>query len=82
MNGAARRAALVLVAYVCVAVLVIAVADWVRPVLALPASFPRLLRGLLALGLPVALLLAWHYPKLGHHGMNPGDDGPAEGRGP
>lgn len=68
---AARRLAVVLLAYVAVAGAVWVVAGWARRVLALPASFLDLLGIGLALGLPLAGLLAWHYPKLGHHGMHP-----------
>jgi len=70
-KGGGRRIAIVLVAYLVVAWLVLGVAEWARPVLALPVLFPRILRNGLALGLPLALLLAWYYPKMGHHGGEP-----------
>lgn len=67
-DGGARRVALAGAGYLVVAALVLLVAGWVRPVLALPPLFPRLLRAVLAVGLPVTLVLAWRYPRLGHHG--------------
>ncbi len=69
--SAARRVAVVLLAYVVVAGTVWAVAGWARRVLALPASFLDLLGIGLAVGLPLAGLLAWYYPRLGHHGIHP-----------
>ena len=69
-QGAVRRIAVVLIGYLVVAWLVLGVADWARPVLALPVLFPRLLRNGLAAGLPIALLLAWYYPSMGHHGAD------------
>jgi hypothetical protein len=73
MSGGLRRVALVLVAYVVVAWIVIALAGQVQPLLALPGSFVRILRAGLGLGLPVALLVAWNYPRIGHHGAHPPD---------
>jgi len=70
-QGGLGRIAVVLIAYVVVAWLVLGVAEWARPVLALPVLFPRLLRNGLAVGLPIALLLAWYYPSMGHHGAEP-----------
>ena len=70
-QGAVRRIAVVLIAYAVVAWLVLGVAEWARPVLALPVLFPRLLRNGIAVGLPIALLLAWYYPSMGHHGGEP-----------
>jgi hypothetical protein len=58
---------------------VLMAAAWVRPVLALPAAFTTLLRGAVVVGLPFALALAWHYPKLGHHGIHPDHEGPPGG---
>lgn len=78
MNGeVARRVAGVGLAYLVGAVLVVGVVDWVRPVLALPALFSRLVRVALAAGFVIALLLAWQYPRLGHHGATP--VGPEQG---
>jgi hypothetical protein len=79
--GGPRRVVLVAVGYLTTAVVVFRAADWVRPVLALPAAFTRLLGVGLAAGLPLALLLAWHYPKLGHHGMHADRVDPPEGGG-
>lgn len=61
--------------YALAAALVLGVAGWARPVLALPALFPRALRTALIGGLPVALVLAWHYPRIGHHGAAPDREG-------
>lgn len=74
-SGGLRRVVLVGLAYGVVAVLVFAVAGWVRPILALPAAFPRMLRMMVGVGFPVALLIAWHYPNIGHHGAVPGEEG-------
>ena len=76
-DGALRRVVVTGLAYGAVGLLVLAVAGWVRPVLALPAAFPRMLRVMLLGGFPVALLIAWHYPRIGHHGGTP--QGPAQG---
>lgn len=65
---------LVGLAYGVVAALVLGVAGWIRPVLALPATFPRMLRVMVAVGFPIALLIAWHYPNIGHHGAGPGSE--------
>ena len=70
-GGGVRRVGVVLVAYVAGAWLVLGVAGWVGPALALPDLFPRLLMRGLALGLLLALVLAWHYPRIGHHGRPP-----------
>ena len=66
--GGLRRSVMVGVAYVVGAWLVLGLAGWLRGVLALPGLFTILLRWGLGGGLLVALLLAWHYPKLGHDG--------------
>lgn len=71
-----RRVAIVVAIYLVVALVVLPVSEWARRIFALPGLFSDLLRlGLLA-GLPVAAVLAWHYPKLGH------GDGPATGGSP
>lgn len=59
-----RRIAGVLVVYVLVAWMVLQVAGWARPALALPVLFDTLLRGALAFGVLVAVLMAWHYPRI------------------
>ena len=41
------------------------VSGWVRRALALPSLFETLLRGGLLLGVPIAVLAAWYYPRLG-----------------
>jgi hypothetical protein len=56
--------------YLLTTLVVVAVAGWVRTVLALPELFLTLLRGAAFVGFPLAL--AWHYPDLGHHGAPPG----------
>lgn len=60
--------------YAIVAALVLGVAGWIRPILALPADFPRLLRVMVTVGFPIALVIAWHYPSIGHHGAAPGSE--------
>jgi hypothetical protein len=70
---------MVLTVYVVVAWTVLGVTDWLRRVLALPELFDTLLRGGMVVGLPVAALLAWKYPVLGHGGAVPalpGEVGP------
>lgn len=54
--------------YVVLAIVVLLFADWVARLLALPPLFDTLLRWGLGLGLPIALLVAWHYPRIGVHG--------------
>jgi hypothetical protein len=69
MDGdAGRRILSVLVAYVLAAWVVVLLADWLAVVLALPPMFDSMLRWGIGLGLPVALLMAWKYPEIGHHG--------------
>ncbi len=63
-ESAFRRIACVLIAYVLVAWTVLQVAGWARPALALPVLFDTLLRGALAFGVPVAVVMAWHYPRI------------------
>ena len=70
-----RRALVVGAGYVATAWVVLRVAAWVRPIFALPELFLVLLRWGVVLGLPVAVLLAWHYPRLGHHGAPPPPEG-------
>jgi hypothetical protein len=71
MSGGLRRVALVGLAYLLLAGVVVVVADRVRALLALPAAFPWLVRLGLVLGLPVALVIAWSYPRIGYHGAVP-----------
>ena len=73
--GGLRRVVLVGLAYGVVAAFVLSVAGWIRPILALPADFPRLLRVMVTVGFPIALLIAWHYPNIGHHGAPPEGEG-------
>ena len=74
MAPALRRALAVGAGYVVAAWVVMRVAGWARVVLVLPELFLVLLRWGVGLGLPVALLLAWHYPSLGHHGAPPSEE--------
>ena len=67
-SGAGRRVLSVLLGYVLAGWIILLVADWVAAVFALPPLFDTLLRWGLGLGLPVALLIAWKYPDIGHHG--------------
>ena len=59
-----RRIVWVLVSYACVGWLVLQGSEWLRRALALPVLFETLLRGALAVGVPVALLMAWRYPDI------------------
>ena len=63
--GRIRRVAVVLLVYVLVAWFALQVADWLRGVLALPPIFRTLVTGLILAGVPVSILVAWHYPDLG-----------------
>ena len=72
-----RRVVIVLAIYAVVAVVVLPASDWARRILALPELFADLLRLGIVLGIPVAALLAWHYPSLGH-GDTPRGDIPPE----
>ncbi len=74
MLTALRRAVAVGAGYLAVAWVVLRVAEGARVVLVLPELFLVLLRWGVGLGLPLALLLAWHYPSLGHHGAPPVDE--------
>ncbi len=60
-----RRVAMVLTVYVVVAWIVLQLAEWLRGVLALPPLFDTLLLGMIAVGVPVAVLVAWRYPDVG-----------------
>jgi len=62
----AVRIAIVVTLYVVVAWGVLGVTDWARRMLVLPELFDSLLRGGIVIGLPLAALLAWKYPELGH----------------
>ncbi|MDE3005809.1 MAG: hypothetical protein ACPGPI_01480 [Longimicrobiales bacterium] len=70
-TGAARRILIVLLGYVVTAWVVLLLAEWLARVFALPPLFDTLLRWGIGLGLPVALLIAWRYPEIGHHGRDP-----------
>ncbi len=67
-SSAVRRILSVLLGYLLVAWVVVMLSDWLAAVLALPSLFDSMLRWGIALGLPVALLIAWKYPEIGHHG--------------
>lgn len=60
-----RRIAVVLLVYLLVAWFALQVADWLRGVLALPPIFRSLVTGLILAGIPVSILVAWHYPQVG-----------------
>ena len=75
MALALRRVLVVGSTYLVVSWLVLRVAGWARVVLVLPDLFLALLRWGLAGGLVVALVLAWYYPSLGHHGSPPREGG-------
>lgn len=62
---ALRRVVWVLVFYVVAAAIVLQGGFWLQRVLFLPPLFGRLLVGMVALGIPVAIALAWRYPHLG-----------------
>ena len=59
------RLALTAVGYAIGAAVLLPVLRFVRQLLYLPPLFVTLGLGLLALGLPVALLIAWRYPNVG-----------------
>lgn len=66
MSGSAvRRVLIVLLFYAAVAWLVLGGAGWLQTALALPRLFDDLLRLGLALGVPIAVVIAWRYPRLG-----------------
>lgn len=67
-RGTVRRISIVLVCYLGAALIVMAVLTTLERVLFLPPLFMKLGRGGLALGLLVALILAWRYPDVGRHG--------------
>ena len=67
-DGALRRVLIVLLGYGVAAWVVLLLGDWLSGLLALPPLFDSLLRWGLAFGLPCALLIAWKYPEIGHHG--------------
>lgn len=72
-----RRIAAVLLGYAAVTWVVLKGSDWLRRVLALPELFETLLVAGLVLGVPVAVLMAWKYPELGHGGKADGGQLPA-----
>jgi uncharacterized membrane protein len=61
-----RRVLAVLLAYAAGAWIVLLGARWLRRVLALPQLFDDLLLAALIAGVPVAAVVAWRYPDLGH----------------
>lgn len=63
-GNALRRALLVLLLYALGAWVVLLLGGWLRRVLALPMLFDELLRAGIYLGALVAVVLAWHYPRL------------------
>lgn len=67
-TAALRRILIVLAGYLVTAWVVMGLAGWLAGVLALPPLFDRLLVWGVALGLPVALIIAWKYPDIGHYG--------------
>lgn len=69
-----RRVVWVLIAYAVGAAIVLQGGFWLSRVLVLPQLFDRLLVGMVVLGIPVAVFMAWRYPHLG----TPTED---EGRG-
>lgn len=75
-GGAVRRTVVVLLFYALGAWAVLLVGGWLSRVLALPMLFDQLLQAGVYLGVPVAALLAWHYPRLAG-GSGDGSDGPA-----
>ena len=79
MGAPLYRVTSVLLVYAGAAWVVLGVAGWFRRALALPALFETLLRGGLLMGVVLAALLAWHYPRLGV-GSDPvgGDDASSE----
>ena len=77
-DGALRRTLLVLLAYAAGAWLVLLVGSWLRRVLSLPMLFEQLLHGGLLLGVVVAGILAWHYPRLATHEEPGARGGPDE----
>lgn len=66
-----RRTISVLLAYGVGAWLVVVVARRFRAALALPEIFEQLLHAGLVLGVPLAAVLAWMYPSLGHDVARP-----------
>ena len=85
-DGALRRTLLVLLAYAAGAWVVLLVGSWLRRVLSLPLLFEQLLHGGLLLGVAVAGLLAWNYPRLAMEwdaeAVGDGEDGSGHRRGP
>ena len=66
-----RRTLAVLLGYAALAWVALMFGGWLRRLFALPGQFESLLQWGLLLGIPVAALIAWHYPSIGH-----GDAGP------
>lgn len=67
-----RRLVGVLLGYALLAWLALLLGGWLQRVLALPGLFETLLRWGVLAGTPIAGLVAWHYPSIGH-----GDGDPA-----
>lgn len=59
-----RRVAVIVLLYVAAGWVVLSLGGWLRRVLVLPPLFDTLLRAGLAVGLLVAVALAWSYPRL------------------
>ena len=75
MSGSAvRRVLIVLLVYAAVAWLVLGGAGWLQTALALPQLFDDLLRLGLAVGVPIAIVIAWRYPHLGGGESGPSSD--------
>jgi hypothetical protein len=70
-SSVGSRVAKVLVVYAVIVWLVLFLSGWLRRVLALPPIFETLAHGALVLGLPIAIVLAWHYPALGQGSSPP-----------
>lgn len=57
---------LVLVAYALGTALILPALGWLQRLLFLPELFLRMAWGGLALGVPLAVFLAWRYPDIGN----------------
>lgn len=72
-----RRTVAVLLGYALLAWLALLFGGVLRRLLLLPELFETLLQWGVALGAPVAALIGWHYPSIGHGDGGPGLDGGA-----
>lgn len=79
-SSTARRVVTVLLVYALGAWIVLVGAGWLRPLLALPELFDRLLRLALIGGVPLAVLVAWLYPQMGDSDGATGRSTPSGGR--